>query len=63
MIPKKIITSLIGVDVYIYIKHMDREFAGVIEEITNDDIIKLKDKYNNTSYIPLSEVDVITERR
>jgi hypothetical protein len=63
MIPKKIIDSLVGVDVYIYIKNIDREFAGVIDDITEDDIIKLKDKYNNTTYIPISEVDIVTERR
>ncbi|MEJ2250070.1 MAG: hypothetical protein P8Y70_14295 [Candidatus Lokiarchaeota archaeon] len=63
MIPKKIIESLVGVDVYIYIKNIDREFPGVIEEITDDDIIKLKDKYNNTTYIPISDIDIITERR
>lgn len=63
MIPKKIIEGLIGVDVYIYIKNIGEKFSGMLESITNEDLVVLKDKYNNSIYIPLSEIDVITERR
>jgi hypothetical protein len=63
MFPKSIIEKLINNDVYIYIRNIDREFGGVLEEITNDDIIKLKDKYNNLIHIPLDLIDIVTERR
>lgn len=63
MFPKSIIEKLMNNDVYIYIRNIDREFGGVLEEITNDDIIKLKDKYNNLIHIPLDLIDIVTERR
>ncbi|MFX1241925.1 MAG: hypothetical protein ACFFA7_11820 [Promethearchaeota archaeon] len=63
MIPKKIIESLIDNLVYIYIKNLGKEFAGKINSITDSDIVILKDKNENLSYIPLSEISVITERR
>jgi ribosome maturation factor RimP len=63
MIPKKIVNELIDVDVYIYIKNISEKFSGTLTRITEDDLVVLKDKYNNNTYIPLSEIDVITERR
>ncbi len=63
MIPKKIIERLVKTDVYIYIRHIDREFGGVLDSITDDDMIVLKDKYNNLIYIPIDLIDVITERQ
>ncbi|MFX1492989.1 MAG: hypothetical protein ACFFBZ_01765 [Promethearchaeota archaeon] len=63
MIPKKIIEKLVKTDVYIYIRHIEREFGGVLDSITEDDLIVLKDKYNNLIYIPIELIDVITERQ
>jgi len=63
MIPKEIVEKLIGNGVYIYIKGVNKEFAGIVESITPDNILILKDKNNNLSYIPLAEIDIITERR
>lgn len=63
LIPKKIVERLVNTDVYIYIRDIDREFGGVLESITEDDIIILKDKYNNLIYIPIGIIDVITERQ
>ena len=63
MIPKEIVEKLIGNGVYIYIKGINKEFGGIVESITPDEILVLKDKNNNLSYIPLSEIDIITERR
>ncbi|MFW9937829.1 MAG: hypothetical protein ACFFD5_09275 [Candidatus Thorarchaeota archaeon] len=63
MIPKTIFEKLVGNNVYIYIRNMDREFGGILESITKDDIAVLKDKYNNLIHIPLDIIDVITERR
>ncbi len=63
MIPKEIVVKLIGIGVYIYIKGITKEFAGIVESITPDNILVLKDKNNNLSYIPLAEIDIITERR
>lgn len=63
MIPKNIIESLIDVDVYIYIKNISEKFSGTLNRITDEDLVVLKDKYNNNIYIPISEIDVITERR
>lgn len=63
MIPKKVIEKLIGNNVYIYVKNIDREFGGVLESITEDDIVILEDKYNNRINIPLDIIDIITERR
>lgn len=63
MIPRKIVEKLIGNGVYIYIKGITKEFGGIVESITPDEILVLKDKNNNLSYIPLSEIDIITERR
>ncbi|MFX1356079.1 MAG: hypothetical protein ACFFA8_02235 [Promethearchaeota archaeon] len=63
MIPKTIFERLVGNDVYIYIRNMDREFGGILDSITKDDIAVLKDKYNNLIHIPLDIIDVITERR
>jgi len=63
MIPKKIVESLIDVDVYIYIKNISEKFSGTLNHITDEDLVVLKDKYNNNIYIPISEIDVITERR
>lgn len=63
MIPKEMIEKLVGNGVYIYIKGINKEFGGIVESITPDNILILKDKNNNLSYIPLSEIDIITERR
>jgi len=63
MFPKSIIEKLINTDIYIYIRNIEREFGGVLEAITNDDIILLKDKYNNIIHIPLDLIDIVTERR
>ena len=63
MIPKTLLEKLVGNDVYIYVKNMDREFGGIVDSITKDDIIVLKDKYNNLIHIPIDIIDVITERR
>ncbi|MFO7794713.1 MAG: hypothetical protein ACQERB_00735 [Promethearchaeati archaeon] len=63
MIPKNIIESLIGVGVYIYIKNINEKFSGTLVRITDEDLAVLEDKYNNSTYIPISEIDVITERR
>ena len=63
MIPKEIVKKLVGDGVYIYIKGITKEFGGIVESITSDEILVLKDKNNNLSYIPLTEIDIITERR
>jgi hypothetical protein len=63
MFPKSIIENLKDSDVYIYIRNIDREFGGVLQDITSDDIIILKDKYNNLIHIPLDLIDIVTERR
>lgn len=63
MIPKKIIEDLIDNLVYIYIKNLGKEFAGKINSINDSDIVILEDKNANLSYIPISEISVITERR
>jgi len=63
MIPKTLVERLIETDVYIYTRTVDREFGGVLDSITEDNIIVLKDKYNNLIYIPLDIIEVITERR
>ena len=63
MIPKEIVEKLVGSGVYIYIKGITKEFGGIVESITSDEILVLKDKNDNLSYIPLDEIDIITERR
>jgi len=63
MFPKSLIEKFIHDNVYIYVRNIDREFSGVLEEITSDDIIVLKDKYNNFIYIPLDLIDIVTERQ
>ncbi len=63
MIPKSLIEKLVQKEVYIYVRNQSREFAGIIQSIADDEVIVLENKYNNLVYIPISEVDVITERR
>jgi hypothetical protein len=63
MFPKSIIEGLINNDVYIYIRNIDREFSGIVQEITSDNIVILKDKYNNLINIPIDLIDVVTDRR
>ncbi|MFX1378208.1 MAG: hypothetical protein ACFFA4_03870 [Promethearchaeota archaeon] len=63
MIPRKIIEGLVDNYVYVYIKNLGKEFAGKINSITDSDIVVLEDKNENLSYIPISEITVITERR
>ncbi len=63
MIPKSLIEKLVQKEVYIYVRNQSREFAGIIQSIIDDEVIVLENKYNNLVYIPISEVDVITERR
>ena len=63
MIPKDIIKKLVNNGVYIFIKGINKEFAGIIKSITEDDIVILEDPKNNLTYIPISIIDVITERR
>ncbi|MFX0059083.1 MAG: hypothetical protein ACFE85_14090 [Candidatus Hodarchaeota archaeon] len=63
MIPKNIVEKLVGTSVYVYIKNIEREFGGILDSITQENIIVLKDKYNNLIHIPLDIIDVITERR
>ena len=63
MIPKSLIEKLVQKEVYIYVKNQSREFAGIIQSIIDEEVIVLENKYNNLVYIPISEVDVITERR
>jgi len=63
MIPKKIIEKFVGNGVYIYIRGIDIEFSGIIKSITEDDIVIMQDNKNNNIHIPISLIDVITERR
>ena len=63
MFTKSLVEKFKSNNVYIYIRNIDREFSGVLEEVTSDNIIVLKDKYNNLIHIPLDLVDVITERQ
>jgi len=63
MIPKEIIKKLVNNGVYIFIKGINKEFAGIIKSITEDEIVILEDPKNNITYIPLSIIDVVTERR
>ena len=63
MFSKTLIEKLVNTDVYIYIRNIDREFSGILKELTSENIIVLKDKYNNLIHIPLDLVDVITERQ
>jgi hypothetical protein len=63
MIPKEIVQKLVGEYIYIYIKGIENNFAGILESITPDNILVVKDKNNNLSYIPLVEINIITERR
>ncbi|MFX1279716.1 MAG: hypothetical protein ACFFA3_09890 [Promethearchaeota archaeon] len=63
MIPRKLVEGLVDNYAYIYIKNISKEFAGKINSINDFDIIMLEDKNSNISYIPLSEIIVITERR
>jgi hypothetical protein len=63
MIPKTLLEGLIDKEVYIYTKHQNKEFPGIVKSITDDDVLILENKYNNLVYIPISEIDVVTERR
>ena len=63
MIPKSIIEKFIDIDVYIFVKGINEKFSGNLIELANDDVLRIKDKYYNVTYIPLSEVIVITERQ
>ena len=63
MIPKNLIEKLVNNGVYVYIRGINIEFAGVIKSITEDDVVVLEDNKNNLIHIPLSLIDVITERR
>ena len=63
LIPKEIFEKLIDIDVYLYIKNVDKEFAGLLKAITEADIVVIEDKNNNLIYLPISEITVITERR
>lgn len=62
MLPKSIIEKMRNNNVYIYIRNIDREFSGVLQDITSDNIVVLKDKYNNLIHLPIDLIDVITER-
>ncbi|MBN1800486.1 MAG: hypothetical protein JW891_03215 [Candidatus Lokiarchaeota archaeon] len=63
MIPKKIVENLVNNHVFIYLRHIDKEFAGVIRAINESDLILLEDKNAHITYIPLSEIIAITERK
>ncbi|MFX1340834.1 MAG: hypothetical protein ACFFDK_19645 [Promethearchaeota archaeon] len=63
MFPKKIIEKFVGNGVYIYIRGINVEFSGIIKSITEDDIVIMQDNKNNNIHIPISLIDVITERR
>ena len=63
MIPKNLIEKLVDNGVYVYIRGINIEFAGVVKSITEDDVVVLEDNKNNLINIPLSLIDVITERR
>ena len=63
MIPKSRIESLIDSYAYIYVKNISKEFGGKIKFINENDIIAIEDKNNNISYIPRSEVQVLTDRQ
>ena len=62
MLPKSIIEKMKKNNVYIYIRNIDREFSGVFQDIMSDNVVVLKDKYNNLIHIPIDLIDVITER-
>ena len=63
MVPKSLIENLLNKEVYIYIKHANREFGGIIQSIIDDEVVMLKDKDNNLVYVPISEINVIIECR
>jgi hypothetical protein len=62
MIPKSLIENLKVCSVYIYVKCKEREFVGILDSITKENIVVLEDKYNNKIHIPLEIIDVIIER-
>jgi len=63
MVPKSLIENLLNKEVYIYIKHGNREFGGIIQSIIDDEVVMLKDKDNNLVYVLISEINVIIECR
>jgi len=63
MIPRSIVEKLVNNHIYAYAKNVDKEFGGILKSITEADILIIEDKNNNHSYIPLSEVIIITERQ
>ncbi|MHA1669802.1 MAG: hypothetical protein ACTSV5_04395 [Promethearchaeota archaeon] len=62
MFPKSIFEKMKNNNVYIYIRNIDREFSGVLTDITSDNLVIIKDKYNNLIHIPIDLIDIITER-
>lgn len=62
MFQKSMIEKMKNIDVYIYIRNIDREFSGVLQDVTDGNIAILEDKYNNLIHIPIDLIDVITER-
>jgi hypothetical protein len=60
---KSILKNLKGKKIDVYVKNLGQYalFQGVLKEIT-EEIIVLKSRYNKISYIPISEIIIVTER-
>ncbi len=63
MIPRKIVENLVNGHVFLYVKNINKEFAGIIRSINESDLILLEDKNTHITYVPLSEIIAITERK
>jgi hypothetical protein len=62
MLVKSILKNLKGKKIDVYVKNLGQYglFQGVLQEIT-EGIIALKSRYNKISYIPISEIIIVTE--
>lgn len=62
MLVKSILKSLKGKKIDVYVRDLGQYglFQGVLQDIT-EEIILLKSRYNKISYIPISEIIIVTE--
>ncbi len=62
MIPISILKQLNNKKIDVYVRKLGQygQFQGVLKEIS-EQFIMIKSRYNKVSYIPLSEIVVITE--
>ena len=63
MFPKSLVETMVNSSIYVYVRGVEKEFAGILKSVTEHDLLVIEDRNNNLIYIHREDITVLTERR